>query len=566
MRSWRKHFLFFIGNRMNFHLKLVFLCGFCLLSSEVLAQTASISGQSGSVSGNYLSGQFSRSRGNMDEAIAHLREVRRQFPDDMNVAVQLQGLLLLQGEINESLVIAEAIERSQTKDPLADLVLVLSAIKTNDFDKATSILEDSKESGSVQLWVPLVQGWVDLANGQLVAPLTMESLGMDVGRISPLMNYHLGLINDQAGFKEAAAQNYHSAVEDPQHPSNRIMAIVLQFYDQQASPEILSSLVQDYKNTHPEVVMKAPVIKTPLDGVAEVLYTMGGVMYGAGVVGDAAIYLQLALYVKPDMEESVIALADALSELRQYKRSNATYAKIKPASAAYPKVQLRIAVNYERMGQLAQSIHYLDALAKTSPSPDIFITKGDLYRFHSQLREAVAAYGEALKLIPKDSPSRWSVLFARAACLDRLGQWSEAEKDLKAALVVNPDQPDVLNYLGFAYLERSDQLDEASAMISKAIKARPNDAQIMDSMGWVLYLQSNYAEAATYLEKATELLPSDPAVNDHLGDVYWRLGRKNEAQFQWERSLSFSPEAKLMESLQKKLKYGLPDVHATVAH
>jgi Flp pilus assembly protein TadD len=191
-------------------------------------------------------------------------------------------------------------------------------------------------------------------------------------------------------------------------------------------------------------------------------------------------------------------------------------------------------------------------------SIDAWVTKGDLLRIHGHFADAVVAYSEPLKRLPELGDDAWAILFARASCLDRLGKWPEAEKDLQQALVLKPDQPDVLNYLGFTRLEHGESLQEAGVMIAKAVKARPNDAQIVDSMGWVLYLQGAYQEATQYLEKAVELLPGDPEVNDHLGDVYWRLGRKTEARFQWERSLSFSPQDKLSNSIHKKLKEGLP--------
>ena len=510
-----------------------------------------------SVTGSYLSGQFLRSRGDVDSAITELRRVHQNTPDDMNVAVQLQGMLILQGEFDEAIDLAEEIENSDVDDPLADLLLALGEIKDNDLEEATIILDNANQGDNPQLWVPLLAGWVDVSRHQLQKPLTIDGLGMDVGRAAPLINYHLALINSQAGFKDAAAKNFKAAIENPQNPPARIMAMLLKFYDKNDAPEILAPLVNSYMQTHPTAVA-APIINTPNDGVAEVLYTMGGIMYGAGVVNDAAIYLQLASFIKPDMDEAVVALADAFSELRQYERSNATYAKIPSASPLYAKAQLHIAVNFERMGQLPEALKHLDTLAKTSQDTDILVTKGDLLRFHSRFSEAVATYTEALKRLPAKGEDNWSVLFARAACLDRMGKWSDAEKDLQAALVLKPDQPDVLNYLGFARLERGEMLDEARAMISKAIAARPDDAQIIDSMGWALYSQGQYKDAAEYLEKAVELLPGDPTVNDHLGDTYWRLGRKTEARFQWQRSLTFNPEEKLANVIQKKLKEGLP--------
>ena len=528
--------------------------------SQKVESVAAVSDDDDNVAGSYLSGQFARTSGDIDGAIRYLRSVHEKSPEDVNVTIQLQGMLLLQGDFDEALQLAGDISDSNTKDPLSDLLMVLYQIKNNNPDEAAAILADANEDGSVQLWVPLVSGWVDLSRHQLSKPLTVDGLGVDVGRAVPLVNYHLALINNQGGFKDAAARNFNASIEDPVNPPDRIMKSVLKFYDQNDTPETLTPLVKSYMESHPNADNGgAPVIATPQDGIAEVLYTMGGIMYGAGVVNDAAIYLQLATYIKPDMDEATIALGDAYGELKQYARSTAAYARILPTSPLYAKAQLHIAINYERMGKLSEALKRLDDVAGLVPdAPEMLVTKGDLLRIHGRFSEAVVAYGQALERMPAGSDESWAILFARASCLDRLGKWPAAEKDLQQALLLKPDQPDVLNYLGFGWLEHGVAVDQAREMIEKAVKARPNDAQIVDSMGWALYVQGNYPEATQYLERAIELLPGDSTVNDHLGDVYWRLGRKNEARFQWERALTFSPETKEVNSIHKKLKEGLP--------
>ena len=529
--------------------------------TQTLQLPAPVPASSG-VTGSYLSAQFAKNRGDTDQAIRDLEAVYRRDPKDMSVAVQLQGMLLLEGRFDDALLLAENIENSDTKDSLADLLLVLRQVKNNNPDEASNMLDNVSDNGTVQLWMPLLTGWVDLSRHQLAKPLTIEDMGVDVGRALPLVNYHLALINSQGGFKDAAAQNFKDAIEDPANPPDRIIRMLLAFYDQNNSPAMLTPIVKAYRNAHPNTENLPPplVIATPQDGIAEVLYTMGGIMYGAGVINDAAIYLQLTTYIKPDMDEATVALADAYSELKHYNHSNATYAKITPQSPYYARAQLHIATNYERMGKLPEALKRLDAMVKTSPDAavDILVTKGDLLRTHSRFEEAVNTYNDVLNRMPEQSEDRWAILFARATCLDRMGQWPAAEKDLQQALALKPDQPDVLNYLGFARLEHGETVKEAGEMIAKAVKVRPNDAEIVDSMGWALYMQGNYEEAKGYLEKAVELLPGDPTVNDHLGDTYWQLGRKTEARFQWERSLTFSPEEKLVSIIRKKLKDGLP--------
>jgi tetratricopeptide (TPR) repeat protein len=521
------------------------------------------------VAGSYLASYYARTNGKIDQAIESLKRVHAAQPENASVAVQLQGMFLLNGRIDEAAALAQEIKDAQVHDPLSDLLLVLHAVKNNDMDSASIALADASEEGNIQLWVPLLTGWIDVDRGSLSKPLTLEAFTPDIGRAAPLVNYHMALINTHAGFIDVATNNFKDAIENPKDPPQRIMKMLIRFYNDHEFPQALKPIVNAYlENASDEELesSKPSPVASIQDGVAEVLYTMGGIMYGAGVVNDAAIYLQLAAYIKPDLMEGQLALGDAYAELQQYEQSNRAYDNVTPDSDLYIKAQMHIAVNYDRMGRLKDGLALLDNMIRQSPdASDALITKGDLLRIHARYEEAVAAYTEALGRIPELKSGDWPILFARGSCLERQGKWPEAEKDLQAALALKPDQPDILNYLGFAQLERGSNIEMARAMIAKAVKARPNDAQIIDSMGWVLYMQGDYTGAMAYLEKAVELLPSDPTVNDHLGDVYWRLGRKTEARFQWERSLSFSPDAKLVESIERKLKDGLPHLPAMAA-
>lgn len=529
------------------------------------------------VAGSYLSSQFARASGHIDEAVTHLRRVHGRQPENMAVAVQLQGMLLLQGNMEEAAALAGDIRKADGRDPLSDLVLALRALKHGRRGEAAAILQSARDAGNLQLWVPLLIGWLDQAEGRMTQPLTRDAFRADIGRAAPLVHYHLALINARAGFTAEAAQNFRESIEKPDAAPARIMEKLTSFYYGNGEPPLLAALVAGYEEDRPENRAEntaentpettpetteeenAGAIRTPEEGIAEVLYTMGGVMLGAGVANDAAIYMQLATYLRPGLAEAHVALADAFSELRQYERANAAYDRVPPDSPLYAKSQLHIAVNYDRMGKLKQALALLDRLHRQNPADtDAIVTKGDLYRIHGRYQDAIDAYTEALKRIPSLESADWPILFARGSCLERLGLWPQAEKDLRAALELKPDQPDILNYLGFAQLEHGQNLEGAREMIARAVEARPGDAQIIDSMGWVLYLQGDYEQALAYMEKAVEMLPSDPTVNDHLGDVYWRMGRKTEARFQWNRALSYSPEARLQDAIHRKLKDGLP--------
>ena len=188
---------------------------------------------------------------------------------------------------------------------------------------------------------------------------------------------------------------------------------------------------------------------------------------------------------------------------------------------------------------------------------DAVISLADILRARERYDEAVAAYDRAFERIDELEGRHWSLLYARGIALERSRQWSRAEADFLRALELEPDQPLVLNYLGYSWIEQGTGLDEALEMIERAVKLRPEDGYIIDSLGWAHYRLANFEKAVTHLERAVERRPEDPTINDHLGDAYWRVGRYNEARFQWRRALSLDPDKELIPVIQAKLEAGL---------
>ncbi len=340
------------------------------------------------------------------------------------------------------------------------------------------------------------------------------------------------------------------------------MMMMAKFYDENKQPQALAPLVNAWRkdNADANVISDKVSSFTPQDGIAEVLFTMGTVVQTSGSPQDAIVYYNMARYVKPEFQLAAISLGDAYSDLRQFGKANAIYGAIQERSPFYGRAQLRMAMNENQMGRWETAISMLAALAKKLPAQyEPLVAKGDLLRTHQRFPEAIEAYSRALVRIGKAESYHWPIFFARGVSQEGQKKWAEAEADLLQALTLRPEQPDVMNYLGYSWLMQNKNLDEAFRMIEKAVAQRPNDPQIADSMGWALYMLARYDEAAPYLEKALEALPNDPTINDHLGDVYWKLGRKTEARYQWERSLTFSPDPSDAAAIERKLKEGLAD-------
>lgn len=260
--------------------------------------------------------------------------------------------------------------------------------------------------------------------------------------------------------------------------------------------------------------------------------------------------------------------AGLLESLGQYDLAVATYKQIPNDSPDYHAAELGRAEALRRSAKPDAAIEVLEKLAKDYPSqPQAFVALGDLQRQQEAYDRAATAYDKALQLTDPGAPNMWFLHYARGICHERLGNWPGAEADFRAALELNPDQPQVLNYLGYSLVEKQEKLDEALDLIERAVAARPDSGYIVDSLGWVLFRLGRYDEAVGHMERAVELMPVDPVVNDHLGDVLWAVGRVREAEFQWRRALSFikaddtDGEAD-PERIRRKLEIGLDRVLA----
>jgi tetratricopeptide (TPR) repeat protein len=300
------------------------------------------------------------------------------------------------------------------------------------------------------------------------------------------------------------------------------------------------------------------LVKTPIDGLAEVFYGLGDALSGEGGVNVGAVYLQMAIYLKPDFPFALASLASLYETVKKYDAAITTYDRIQRGTPLQSAIDIRKAINLNQLERVEEAKSILERLAKEEPN-DIraLDTLGNVMRARKRYDEAVDYYSRAINIIGKPDKKNWTQFYARGTCYERLKKWPAAEADLQKAMQLAPDQPLVLNYLGYSWVDQNRNLKQGLALIERAVQLKPDDGYIVDSLGWAQYRLGNIREAVKYLERAVELKPEDPVLNDHLGDALWRVGRQDEARFQWEQALTLKPEAEDVEKIKRKLAKGL---------
>lgn len=295
-------------------------------------------------------------------------------------------------------------------------------------------------------------------------------------------------------------------------------------------------------------------------GAAEALYGLGASLGRRGGEDLGLVYLQLSLHLAQQHELALLSLADLYEAMKKPDMAIKIYERIPHASPLHRNASIQMAADLDALERSEEAQKRLEELLKDDPKDlEATLALGNLLRGHKKFAECGEAYSKAIDLIGKPEKANWTVFYFRGICYERSKQWPKAEADLKKALELYPDQPHVLNYLGYSWIDQGVNLDQGMEMIKKAVAQRPDDGYIVDSLGWAYYRLGNYEEATKELERAIGLKPEDPTINDHLGDAYWRIGRKLEATFQWNHARDLKPDPEELPKILEKLRTGLPD-------
>ena len=552
------------------------------LMSTAVAMTFSVSvgapqAFAQSVSGAYLAGRQATSQNDFSNASTYFVKALardRTNPELMEGAV---SSLLALGEIQKAVPIAKAIEQLELRSQTASMVLIADLVMNKNFDGVIARADDN--GGIGPLVDTLVSAWAKLGQGKAAAAFEEFDVVAEQPGMSGFATYHKAMAFAVVGDFEGANNLFSSSNADGASATRRgamARAEVLSQLDRNADAvQSLRLAFGDATDPELDALLEALEAGTMVpfthatsasDGIAEVFYSLAGALRGEADADYTLLYARLAYSLRTDHIDALLLSAELLEELGQFDLAIDAYKKVPRTDTASHAAELGRAAALRSSGKPDAAIEVLAQIARRFPGMAIVhSTLGDALRNQDEFVDAVASYDRALELVPEGSRGRWFIHYARAIAHERLDNWEQAEADFRAALDLNPDHPQVLNYLGYSMVEKQINLAEALDMIERAVAARPDSGFIVDSLGWVLYRLGRYDEAVAHMERAVELMAVDPVVNDHLGDVYWAVGRKREAEFQWSRALSFVDPTEVdgeadPDRMRRKLEIGLDAV------
>ncbi len=528
--------------------------------------------------GSYLAARHAGVERDSATASAYYLNVLKADPRNPELLSRAFLSVLSDGDIDEAGRLADRVLQIDRNDRIARLVVGVRALKLKQYPLARQNFAQSVRGPVTDLTATLLSAWALSGSGDTRAAVdTLDHLaGPDWYAI--FKDLHAALILDIANNKKDAGKRYERAYKaDP--VAVRTVEAYGRYLSRVGNKEEALKIYSEFEKTvpnHPVVMAEEKEVATgeklplladsPQSGAAEALYGLGASIGRRGGEDLALIYLQLALYLEPSQPMALLALADLYELLKKPDLAIKVYDRIPASSSLHRNAEIQIASDLDALDRTDEAKKRLERLVADHPKDnEAIIAFANILRGRKDFAECADAYSKAIANIAVPEKPNWVLFYFRGICYERSKQWPLAEADLKKALQLYPDQPLVLNYLGYSWVDQGVNLDDGMNMIRRAVEQRPDDGYIVDSLGWANFRIGNYEEAVKELERAVELKPEDSTINDHLGDAYWRIGRVLEARFQWSHAKDLKPEPEDLPKIEEKLQSGLPDDTSSAA-
>jgi tetratricopeptide (TPR) repeat protein len=456
------------------------------------------------------------------------------------------------------------------------MIVAVKLFRDGKYAEARAAFQSVEGKALTELGNKFGVAWSHAAEGQPDKGVEVARRLLGAQGLEAFASYHKALLEDSGGKPKDALQTMALAYKVSKGESLRVVlqygAMLERAGDVSKAKAIYDAYLAKAPD-HPIVLqaaagaaqgkVRAAKPMTAPEGLAEIYYSIANSLNEDSAVDLSVFYAQISLSLNPRDELAITLLGERLQTAERWEESNQAFRRIPASSPIFVNAQLQIGANLAQLERPDEAVAVLTAAAtNTARDVEIYSTIGDTYRQTERYAEAEQAYTRAVALLAKPSERHWVLFYTRGVARERLRRWTQAEADLEMALRLKPEQPLVMNYLAYTWIEHGVNQDKALAMLHRAVELREDDGFIVDSLGWAYYRRGDFAKAVRYLERAVELQPGEATINDHLGDAYWRVGRQREARFQWSHALRQKPEQAEIARIQRKLDVGLDVVEA----
>lgn len=520
---------------------------------------------------DFLVARVAEQTGEPQIAAARYASVASQVPADTQIAERAIFAALLSGDYETARQVAVSAEGLvRYEGSLVRLVLGVEALKADDTEGALEYLRGGNLAPFNRIIAQGMGAWAALdADGIEDAKRMAYGAASGDPLFDGVTSYLIGFLELASGDEEGALATFDAVWSSGVRLAIGAEAHARLLASRGEIPEALAIIrsFRDSVGPNPAIEALAAEIAAG-DGVSPSAFDVreGAAMaiYGptaalASLTGDdqAGIYFTLVLELDPDFHAARTLWGDTLDRALRFDDAAAALGAVPADSAFYANARAQLAWVYRRMGQNDAAIATAQDALKFRPDRDLKVQLGDLFRSVGDYTSAEGVFDEIVQADITAQAEDWRLFYARGAARERLGRWNDAEADLRTAMRLRPDQPDVLNYLGYSLVDRGLKLDEGFRLIKRAVALRPDSGPIVDSLGWAYFRLGRYDKAVEALERAVVLAPGDPTINDHLGDAYWKVGRRLEAKFQWQRALSLGPDDEAAAIITTKVETGM---------
>ena len=528
--------------------------------------------------GSYLAARHASVERDAGAAATFYRSALRSDPKNNDLLNPAFISSLADGDIDEAVKLADRILAVDKSNRIARLAVGVRDLKLKKYASAQLNINQSIRGPITDLVATLLSSWALYGAGDSKAAIANIDKLTGPEWYPIFKDMHAGMILELAGKEKDAGARLEKSYKLDE--SVRISDDYARWLSRNKDAAAATAIYESFNKKlprHPLILegmreakagkKMSPLVDSPQAGAAEALYGIGATLTRRGGEDLALVYLQLALYLSPNHPLALLSLADLYELVKKPAMAVKIYERMPASSPLKRNAQIQLATNLDAADRSDEAIKILKGVTAEDPKDlEAIMALGNIERGRKKFADCAQTYSQAIDALTDLGDKNNTVYYYyRGICEERSKQWSKAEADMRKALELQPEQPHVLNYLGYSWIDQGINLDEGMKMIKRAVDQRPDDGYIVDSLGWAYYRIGNYEDAVKNLERAIDLKPEDPTINDHLGDAYWRVGRTLEAKFQWAHARDLKPEPEELPKIQAKIDNGLPEDTSSAA-